>query len=73
MGEHFSNEGGAGYFFFVIDPVVPRSPTRGDAAEFGPGDFFGEAAILQDSEADATVTTTAPTKLLAMFGPTSPR
>jgi CRP-like cAMP-binding protein len=68
-GTHLSSEGGAGYFFFVIErggAVV----TRGDEtlAEFGPGDFFGEAAIFRTRRRTATVTATEPTVLLAMFG-----
>ena len=37
-------------------------------AEFGPGDYFGEAAIFKTRRRTATVTTTAPTTLFAMFG-----
>jgi CRP-like cAMP-binding protein len=68
-GEHLSSEGGAGYFFFVIErggAVV----TRGDEtlATFGPGDFFGEGAIFRARRRTATVTTTEPTTVFAMFG-----
>ena len=68
-GEHLSSEGGAGYFFFVIDQggaVV----TRGDEtlATFGPGDFFGEGAIFRARRRTATVTTTEPSVVFAMFG-----
>jgi CRP-like cAMP-binding protein len=68
-GAHLSSEGGAGYFFFVIErggAVV----TRGDEtlATFGPGDFFGEGAIFRARRRTATVTTTEPTAVFAMFG-----
>jgi CRP-like cAMP-binding protein len=68
-GAHLSSEGGAGYFFFVIErggAVV----TRGDEtlATFGPGDFFGEGAIFRARRRTATVTTTEPTTVFAMFG-----
>jgi CRP-like cAMP-binding protein len=68
-GERLSHEGGAGYFFFVIDTgaaTVSRDGTT--LAEFGPGDYFGEAAIFKTRRRTATVTTTSPTTLLAMFG-----
>jgi CRP-like cAMP-binding protein len=68
-GEHLSHEGGAGYFFFVID-AGSAQVTRGDEvlADFGPGDFFGEAAIFKTRRRTATVTTTSPTTIFAMFG-----
>jgi CRP/FNR family transcriptional regulator, cyclic AMP receptor protein len=68
-GEHLSHEGGAGYFFFVIESGA-ATVTRDSAtlAEFGPGDYFGEAAIFKTRRRTATVTTTAPTTLFAMFG-----
>ena len=48
VGEHLSSEGGAGYFFFVLADGSAEV-TRGGVvlAEFGPGDFFGEAAIFR--------------------------
>ena len=68
-GEHLSSEGGAGYFFFVLErggAVV----TRGDEtlATFGPGDFFGEGAIFRARRRTATVTATEPGVVFAMFG-----
>lgn len=68
-GEHLSHEGGAGYFFFVIESGAATVRRDGATlAEFGPGDFFGEAAIFKTKRRTATVTTTSPTTLLAMFG-----
>jgi CRP-like cAMP-binding protein len=68
-GEHLSNEGGAGYFFFVIDSGGAAVTRNGvSLAEFGPGDFFGEAAIFKTRRRTATVTTTSPTTVFAMFG-----
>ena len=68
-GEHLSHEGGAGYFFFVIE-AGSATVTRDGAtlADFGPGDYFGEAAIFKTKRRTATVTTTSPTTLFAMFG-----
>ena len=36
--------------------------------ELGPGDYFGEVAILGDGRRSATVTTTTPSQLLVLFG-----
>ena len=46
-GEHLSNEGGSGYFFFVIEDGA-ADVTRDGAvvASLGPTDYFGEIAIL---------------------------
>ena len=68
-GTHVSNEGGSGYFFFVIAEGTARV-TRGDEilAELGPGDFFGEAAVLKTPRRTATVVAATPMTLFAMFG-----
>lgn len=68
-GEHLSSEGGAGYFFFVIGEGAAEVTRGGNVlATFGAGDFFGEAAIFRSRRRTATVTTTEPTTLYAMFG-----
>ena len=69
VGDHLSTEGGPGYFFFVIESGSATVTREGAVlAQFGPGDFFGEAAIFKTRRRTATVTTTSPTKLFAMFG-----
>jgi CRP/FNR family transcriptional regulator, cyclic AMP receptor protein len=68
-GEHLSHEGGAGYFFFVIDSGTATVTRDGEKlTDFGPGDFFGEAAIFKTRRRTATVTATSPTLVFAMFG-----
>jgi CRP/FNR family cyclic AMP-dependent transcriptional regulator len=68
-GEHLSHEGGAGYFFFVIERGSARVTRDGATlTDFGPGDYFGEAAIFKTKRRTATVTTTSPGTLFAMFG-----
>jgi CRP-like cAMP-binding protein len=63
----------------VRAPAATRSSslTQGSAAvttnegtltNLGPGDFFGEIAILGDGRRTATVTTTSPSQLLVMYG-----
>jgi CRP-like cAMP-binding protein len=69
VGRHLTGEGASGYMFYVIaegtadvfhhDALVGR---------LGPGDFFGEMAILGDGRRNANVVTTSPVTLFAMFG-----
>jgi CRP-like cAMP-binding protein len=68
-GAQLTSEGGGGYFFFVID-AGSAAVSHGDevVATFGPGDFFGEAAIFETLRRTATVTATSPVTVLAMFG-----
>ena len=69
VGDHLSTEGGPGYFFFVIESGSATVTRDGEVlAQFGPGDFFGEAAIFKTRRRTATVTATSLTKLFAMFG-----
>jgi CRP-like cAMP-binding protein len=68
-GTHLSNEGGAGYFFFVIESGTADVSHDGEVvATLGPGDFFGEAAVLATTRRTATVTATTEMMLLEMFG-----
>jgi len=68
-GERFAREGASGYFFFVIvtgEAEVTRDGTA--VATLGPGDCFGETAILEATRRTATVTATTPMVVGAMFG-----
>jgi CRP-like cAMP-binding protein len=68
-GDHLSIEGASGYFFFVIEDGTASVAHDGEVvAELGPGDFFGEAAILENIRRTATVTATSPMRLAVMFG-----
>jgi voltage-gated potassium channel len=68
-GARLIGEGVVGYSFFVLVEgaahVTCGSESRGP---LGPGDFFGEVAILGDGRRSATVTTTEPSRVLTMFG-----
>ncbi len=64
-----AGEGAPGYSFFVIAQGNAVVSADGDElATLGPGDFFGEVAILGGGRRSATVTTTSPATLLVMFG-----
>lgn len=68
-GVRLAGEGATGYSFYVLiegSAVVTANDVI--VATYSPGDFFGEMALLGDGRRSATVTTTAPTKLLVMFG-----
>ena len=68
-GVELAGEGAPGYSFFVLaDGRAVASSHGEEVGQIGPGDFFGEAAILTDGRRHATVTTTAPSKLFVMFG-----
>jgi CRP-like cAMP-binding protein len=68
-GVSLAGEGASGYSFYVIvegDVVVTADDVT--VATLGPGDFFGEMAIIGDGRRAATVTSTSPAKVLVMFG-----
>jgi CRP-like cAMP-binding protein len=68
-GVRLTGEGAAGYSFYVLLEGTAAVVADGSTlADLGPGDFFGEMAILGDGRRMATVTTTSPAKLLFMFG-----
>ena len=66
---HLIGEGSSGYSFFILTQGSAAVTTNeGAHADLGPGDFFGEIAILGNGRRTATVTTTSPAQLLVMFG-----
>jgi CRP-like cAMP-binding protein len=68
-GEHLTREGASGYFFFVVIDGTASVERGGKViAELGPGDFFGEAAILEATRRNATVTATSEMTVGALFG-----
>lgn len=68
-GVQLAGEGAAGYSFYVLTDGAASVTSDGRAiAEIGPGDFFGEGAIVGDGRRHATVTITAPSQVLVMFG-----
>lgn len=66
-GKRLLEEGRLPHEFFVIEEggaVVTRAGRP--IAELGPGDFFGEIAILADERRTATVTAASPMRLIVM-------
>jgi CRP-like cAMP-binding protein len=68
-GSKLVSEGAAGYSFYVLLEGEAVVTVDGETvATYGPGDFFGEMAILGSGRRSATVTVTAPSRVLSMFG-----
>ena len=68
-GRVLAREGDLGEEFFVIESGTAEV-TRGGApvAKLGPGDFFGEIALIREERRTATVTATSPMVLIVMTG-----
>lgn len=68
-GVRLCGEGTVGYSFFVlVDGSADVLSGNEMLGQLGPGDYFGEVAILGEGRRTATVTTTSPSRLLTMFG-----
>ncbi len=53
-------------FFVIIDGTVRCERNDDHLCDLGPGDFFGELAVLGEMPRTATVTTTSPSRLLVV-------
>lgn len=68
-GVRLVGEGATGYSFFVISQGEAAVTAGGEQiASLGPGDFFGEMALLGPGRRKATVTTVSPSRVLVLFG-----
>ncbi len=68
-GVRLVGEGCHGYTFFVLTEGTAGVSSDGESlSSLGPGDYFGEVAILGAGRRTATVTSTSPVRLLVMFG-----
>jgi CRP/FNR family cyclic AMP-dependent transcriptional regulator len=66
-GKVLAQQGTFGDQFFVIEEGTAEVMRDGQRiAELGPGDFFGEMALLEADRRTATVTATTPMTLIVM-------
>lgn len=64
VGEH-----APGYTLFVLEEGTATVTSDGETmATLGPGDFFGEIALLGEGTRTASVTAASPVSLIVMFG-----
>jgi len=69
-GTHLVDEGKFAHEFFVIDEGTADVVHDGKVvATLGPGDFFGEIALLAAERRNASVIAKTPMKLIVIFGP----
>ena len=67
QGSDLTTEGGSGREFFVIVDGKARVTRSGkEVATLGPGDFFGELALLDKAPRNATVTAETPLDVLVL-------
>jgi CRP/FNR family transcriptional regulator, cyclic AMP receptor protein len=68
-GTRLTTEGASGYTFFVIESGTVEVERDGNVVNtLGPGDFFGETAILSGDRRNATITATSEVDLIVLFG-----
>src|SRR5205823_2237477 len=69
-GTHLVDEGRFAHEFFVIEDGKADVVVDGKTiAELGPGDFFGEIALIKTERRTASVVAKTPMKLVVIFGP----
>jgi CRP/FNR family transcriptional regulator, cyclic AMP receptor protein len=68
-GTRLTTEGASGYTFFVIESGTVEVERDGAVVNtLGPGDFFGETAILSGERRNATITAASDVNVLVLFG-----
>jgi CRP/FNR family cyclic AMP-dependent transcriptional regulator len=68
-GKHLVDEGGYAYDLFVIVEGTAQVLVGGEVvAELGPGDFFGEAGVIEKTERNATVIAKTRMRLVTLTG-----
>lgn len=66
-GKVLAKQGDLGDTFFVIESGTADVSRDGEHVnDLGPGDFFGEIALLEADRRNATVTATSPMELIVM-------
>jgi CRP/FNR family transcriptional regulator, cyclic AMP receptor protein len=68
-GERLVNQGAFAHEFFAILEGTAEVTKDGETlTELGPGDFFGEIALLEEERRTASVTAKTPMRVVVMFG-----
>ena len=68
-GKHLVDQGGYAYDLFAIVDGTAQVIVGGDVvAELGPGDFFGEAGVLEKQQRNATVVAKTRMRLVTLTG-----
>jgi CRP-like cAMP-binding protein len=68
-GKHLVDEGGYAYDLFVIVEGAAQVIVGGEVvADLGPGDFFGEAGVLEKQQRNATVVAKTRMRLVTLTG-----
>jgi CRP-like cAMP-binding protein len=66
-GKHLVEQGDFAHEFFVIEEGTAEVIVDGDHVDaLGPGDFFGEIALLETERRTASVVATAPLRCIVM-------
>jgi cAMP-dependent protein kinase regulator len=66
-GKELARQGDFAYEFFVIEDGAAEVLRDGQhVADLGPGDFLGEMGIIEKAVRNATVVTTAPSRVIVM-------
>jgi CRP-like cAMP-binding protein len=66
-GKELTTEGSPGReFFVIIDGTASVAQDGEQINDLGPGDFFGEVALVKDTPRTATVTATSPVRALVV-------
>jgi CRP/FNR family transcriptional regulator, cyclic AMP receptor protein len=69
-GKALARQGEIGHEFFVIESGTAEVTRDGERLrELGPGDFFGELALLEEDRRTATVTATSDMTLIVITRP----
>lgn len=66
-GKELTTEGSPGReFFVIIEGTASVEQDGGHINDLGPGDFFGEVALIRDTPRTATVTAASPVRALVV-------
>jgi CRP-like cAMP-binding protein len=66
-GKDLVRQGELGHEFFIVESGTAEAKIDGQhVRDFGPGDFFGEIALLEEERRTATVRATSPMSVIVM-------